>query len=150
MFLPLPKNLIEIDTSETTQFDGGYNFSYRNEKCMKTIEVGMNVKVKVGSINFVYGVNGGRSFYKFRIGRLNKHKKALVGDTITIINRLRLESDYENVNVIDVTIEKITKFKQRVDFVFTSKSNKTDYDEDFNNSYGLVETNSGYNGLLQA
>jgi len=40
--------------------------------------------------------------YKFQIKWLNKHKEPLIGDIITIINRLGLESGYEMVNVIDV------------------------------------------------
>ena len=36
----------------------------------------------------MYGVNGGRRV-------LNKHKKPLIGDIITIISRLTLENDYE-------------------------------------------------------
>ena len=48
------------------------------------------------------------------------HKKTWIGDIVTIINRLRLETDYEKVNVIDVNIEKI-KLKQGVDLIFTSK-----------------------------
>ena len=67
----------------------------------------------------------------FQIKWLNKHKKPLIGDIITIINRLRLESDYEKVNVIDVDIEKINNLKQGVDLVITSKSNKHGYDDDF-------------------
>ena len=66
----------------------------------------MNLKIKVDSFNFVYGVNGGRRFHKFQNKWLNKHNNALIGGIISIINRLRLESNYENVNVIDVNIEK--------------------------------------------
>ena len=65
----------------------------------------MNLKIKVDSVNFVYGVNGGRRFYKFQAKWLNKHNKTLIGDIITIVNRLRLESDYEKVNVIDVNMK---------------------------------------------
>ena len=104
--MPLQKNRIEVDTSDTTQFDGEYIFLNRGEKYMKIIEADMNVKIKVDPFNFVYGVNGGRRFYKFQIKWLNKHKKPLIGDIITIINRLSLESDYEKVNVVDVNIEK--------------------------------------------
>ena len=32
MLIPLQKNIIEIDTSNTTQFDGEYNFLFRGEK----------------------------------------------------------------------------------------------------------------------
>ena len=35
MLMPLQKNLIEIDTSKTTQFDGECNFLYRGDKYMK-------------------------------------------------------------------------------------------------------------------
>ena len=69
---------------------------------MKIIEVDMNVKTKIGAFNFVYGVNGGRRFYKFQIQWVNKHKKPSIDNFITIINRLRLECDYEKVNVTDV------------------------------------------------
>ena len=91
---------------------------------MKMIEADMNVEIKVDSFNFVYGVHGGRRFYKFQIRWLNKHNKPLIGDIITVINILRLESEYEKVNVIDVNIEMVNKLKQGVDLVFTSKSNK--------------------------
>ena len=84
-------------------------------------------------------------FYKFEVKWLEEHKKPLVGGIITIINRLRLESDYKKVNVIDVNIEKINvidvyitkinKLKQGVDLVFTSKSTESDYDNAFNNFY---------------
>ena len=57
----------------------------------------MNVKSKIDSINFVYGVNSGRRFYKFQIKWLNKHNRPIIGDVITCINRLRLESEYEKV-----------------------------------------------------
>ena len=146
--MPLQRNIIDIDTSKTTQFDGGYNLLYRGEKSMKIIEVDMNVKIKVDSFNFVYGVNGGRRFYKFQVRWLNKHEKALIGDIITIINRLRLESDYEKVNVIDVNVEKINTLKHGVDLVFTSKSCRNYYDDDFNNLYGLVGTGGDYSDLL--
>ena len=69
----------------------------------------------------MYGVNGGRRFYKFQSKWLNKHNKPLIGDIITIANILRLESDYGKVYVIDVNIEKINTLKQGVDLVFTSK-----------------------------
>ena len=65
----------------------------------------MNVEIKVDSFNFVYDVNGGRRFHKFQIKWLNKHNNALIGDTITIINKLRLESNNERVNVSDVNIK---------------------------------------------
>ena len=51
------------------------------------------LKLKLIPLFFVYGVNGGRSFYEFKIRWLNKHKKPLIGDSITVISRLRLESD---------------------------------------------------------
>ena len=63
---------------------------------METIEVYMNVEIKVDSLNLAYGVHGGRRFYKFQITWLNKHNKPLLGDIITM-NRLRLESGYEKV-----------------------------------------------------
>jgi len=46
--------------------------------------------------------------YKFQIKWLNKHKEPLIGDIITIINRLGLESGYEMVNVIDVNKKRIS------------------------------------------
>ncbi len=141
MLIPLQKNIIEIDTSNTTQFDGEYNFLYRGEKYMKRIEVDMNVKIKVDSYNFVYGVNGGRRFYKFQIKWLNKQRKALIGDVITIINRLRLESVDDEVSVIDVNIKTINKLKQCVDLSFTSKLE--DDDVGYSNLYGLIDTPSG-------
>ena len=52
----------------------------------------------------LYDVNGGRRFHKFQIKWLNKHNNALIGDIITIINRLRVEGNYEKVSVIDVNI----------------------------------------------
>jgi len=73
MLMPLQNNILEIDTSNTTQFDGEYNFLYRGEKYIKIIAADMNVKIKVESFNFVYGVNGGRIFYKFQI--MVKHIK---------------------------------------------------------------------------
>ena len=74
---------------------------------MKIIEVDTNVKIKVVSFSFVYGVNGGRRFYKLKFKQLNKHNEPLIGDIIIIVNRLRLESDSEKVNVIGVDIKKI-------------------------------------------
>ena len=141
MFIPLQNNIIEIDTSNTTQFDGEYNFLYICEKYMKRIEVDMNVKIKVDSYNFVYGVNGGRRFYKFKIKWLNKQRKALIGDVITIINRLRLESVDDEVYVIDVNIKTINKLKQCVDLSFRSKLE--DDDVGYSNLYGLIDTPSG-------
>ena len=54
------------------------------------METDMNVGIKVDSFNYVYGVNGGRRFYKFQVKWLNKHNHALIGDIITIINIVRL------------------------------------------------------------
>ena len=82
MLMPLQRNMLEIDTSNTTQVDGEYKFLSRGDKYMTIIEVDMNVKIKVASFNFVYGVNGGRRFYEFRIRSLNKDNKPLVGDII--------------------------------------------------------------------
>ena len=48
----------------------------------------------------MYGVNGGRRFYKFQIKWLNTQKEPIIGDIVTIKNILRLESDVEKVNVI--------------------------------------------------
>ena len=79
----------------------------------------MDAKIKVDSFNFVYGVNGGRRFYKFQVKWLNKQRKAVICEIITIINRLILESNIERVdekvNVIDVDIKNINKLKQGVD-----------------------------------
>ena len=121
MLVPFQKNIIEIDTSKTIQFDGECNVLYRVEKYMKIIEADMNVKIRVHSFSFVYGVNGGRRFYKFQIKRLNKHKKPLISDIIIIITRLRLESGYEKVNAIHINIDKINGLKQGVDLIVTSK-----------------------------
>ena len=74
MLVPVQKNMVEVDTSSTTQFDGEYNFLYTGEKYMKIVEAYINVKIKVDSFNFVYVVNGGRRFYKFQTKWLNKHK----------------------------------------------------------------------------
>ena len=65
---------------------------------MKIIEADMNVRIKVDSCSCVHGVNGGRGLQKFQIKWLHKQRKSLVGDIITIINRLRFESDNERVN----------------------------------------------------
>ena len=151
MLIPLQKNIIEIDTSNTAQFDGEYNFLYRGEKYMKIIEADMNVEIKVDSFNFVYGVHGDRRFYKFQMKLLNKQRQALIGDIITLISRLRLEGNNERVNVIDVNIKNINKLKQGIDLSFTSKSNESDESEtysDYNNLFGLVETGSDYSDLL--
>jgi tetratricopeptide (TPR) repeat protein len=65
----------------------------------------MHVQIKADAINFVYGVNGGRRFYKFQTIWLNKYKKPLVIDIITIINRLGL-SDYEkSLQYLQKTVE---------------------------------------------
>ena len=45
--MPLQKKVIEIDTTNTTQFDGEYNLLYRGEKHMKIIEADMNAEIKV-------------------------------------------------------------------------------------------------------
>ena len=71
MLVPLQKNIIEIDTSNTTQCDGVYNCLYRGAKYMKIIEVDRNVKIKIYGSNFVYGVNGGRRIYKLQVKWLN-------------------------------------------------------------------------------
>ena len=80
---------------------------------MKIIEADMNVKIKADSFNFVYAVNGGRRFYKFQIKWLNKQRKALIGDIVTIINTLRFESNNERVNekvyIIDANAKNINK-----------------------------------------
>jgi len=73
ILVPLQKNIKEIDTIKTTEFDGEYICLYRGEKTMKIFEVDMNLKTKVDAFNFVHGVNGGRSFSKFQIRWLNKH-----------------------------------------------------------------------------
>ena len=86
---------------------------------MKITEAEMDVKVQVDSFNFVYGVTVGRRFYQFQIKQLNKQIKALIGDIITIINRLRLERNNERVNekviVIDAKSKHINKLKPYVD-----------------------------------
>ena len=51
MLIPVQKKIIEIDTNDTTQFDGESNFLYRYEKHMKIIEADMTVKIKVASFN---------------------------------------------------------------------------------------------------
>ena len=140
MLIPLNKNIIEIDTSNTTQFDGEYNFLYRGEKYMKRIEVDMNVKIKVDAYNFVYGVNGGRRYNKIQIKWLNKQNKAMIGDVMTIIKRLRLESVNDGVSVVDVNIKTINKLKQCVDLSF---KNKFEDDDGYNNLFGLIDTPSG-------
>ena len=99
MLIPLNKNIIEIDTSNTTQFDGEYNFLYRGENIGK-IEVDMNVKIKVDAYNCVYGVNSGRRYNEIQIKWLNKQNKAMIGDVMTIIKRLRLESVNDGVSVV--------------------------------------------------
>ena len=42
--MPLQKNIVEIDTCDTTQFDGEYSLLYRGDKYMKIIEADVNVK----------------------------------------------------------------------------------------------------------
>ena len=113
---------------------------------MKIIETDMNVKIKVDSCHFLYGANGGRRFYKLQIRWLNEQKKPLIGDIITIINRLRLESDSEKVNVIHVNVEKSNELKLGVDLSCTSKSIDSD-DDVFSNLYGLVDIGSDCSDL---
>ena len=36
--MPLQKNITEIDKSNTTQFDGEYNFLHRGDNYMKTMK----------------------------------------------------------------------------------------------------------------
>ena len=138
-------------TPAIQQVDGESNFLYRGEKNMKLIEVDMNVEIKVDSFNFVYGVNGCRRFYKFQTKWLNKQRKALIGDIITIINRLRLDRDnereHEKVHVTDVNIKNINNLKQGVALSCTSKSNDSD-DDVFNTLFGLVDTGSDYSDSL--
>ena len=102
------------------------------------IEADMHVKIKVDSLSFVYGVNGGRRFSKSQIKLLNKESKALIGDSITIINRFRLQSNSERVNAIDVTVKNTNKLEQGVDLSFTGKSNDSD-DDVFSNLHGSVD-----------
>ena len=144
MLMPLKKNTIEINTSNTTKYDGEYNFLFRGQKYMKQIEKDMEVKIRIDGFNFVYGVNGGMRFNKFQIKFLNKHRKALVGDIITIINRLRLESSYEKVVVIDVNVRNMNKLKQCVDLVFKrydiyDDGSTTDDDIGYSNLYGVFD-----------
>ena len=61
--MPLQTNIIQIDASNTTQFDGEDNVLYRGKKYMEIIEADMNVKIKVDSFNFVESVNGARRLY---------------------------------------------------------------------------------------
>ena len=75
--MPLQNKTVEIDPSSTTQFDGKYNVRYRGEKYMKMIEADTNVEIKVNSINFVYGVNGGRRSYKFQIEVVKKTARSI-------------------------------------------------------------------------
>ena len=105
----------------------------------------MNIKIKIDSFHFVYGANGGRRFHKFQIKWLNKQRKPLVGDIITIINRLRLESNNEEVSVHDVQVKQINKLKQCVDLLFKSEvEDDTDDDIGYSNLYGLIDTGSDY------
>ena len=75
----------------------------------------------------------------------------MIGDIITIRDRLRLESNNERlneeVNVIDVSIKNISRLKQGADLSFTRKSNDSE-DGAFSNLYGLVDTGSDYSDLL--
>ena len=108
---------------------------------MKRIEVDMNVKSKVDAYNFVYGVNGGRRYNKIQIKWLNKQNKAMIGDVMTIIKRLRLESVNDGVPIVDVNIQTINKLKQCVGLSFR---NKLDNDNvGYSNLYGLIDTPSG-------
>ena len=66
---------------------------------------------------------------------------------MTIINKLRLESNNERVNVVDVNIKRISTLKQGVDLSFTSRWNDSDADV-FSNLYGLIDTGSDYSDLL--
>ena len=107
----------------------------------------MGMKLKLKSFHFVYGVNGGMRFNKFQIKLLNKHRKALVGDIITIINRLRLESSYEKVVVIDVNVKNMNKLKQCVDLVFKRydiDEDSTDDDIGYSTLYGVFDSSSDY------
>ena len=47
MLVPLQENIIEIDTSDTTEFDGEYNLLYRGATYMKIVEVDMDVRIKI-------------------------------------------------------------------------------------------------------
>ena len=67
MLVPFRKNIIEIDTSDTTEFDGEYNFLYRGAKYMKIIEVDMNVKIKTDAFNFVYSVMVAEGFISSKL-----------------------------------------------------------------------------------
>ena len=80
-------------------------------------------------------------FVSFKLKWLNKQRKALIGDVITIINRLRLESVDDEISVIDVNIKTINKLKQCVDLSFTSQLE--DDDDGYSNLYGLIDTPSG-------
>jgi hypothetical protein len=51
--MPLQKKILEIDTSNTTQFDGEYSFLYRDEKYMKIVEADVNVKTKSDFISSI-------------------------------------------------------------------------------------------------
>ena len=70
---------------------------------MKKLKLIGMLKLKLIHL-LLYGVNDGRRFHKFQTKWLNKQNNAFIGDIITIINRLRLESNYEKVNVLDVNI----------------------------------------------
>ena len=107
MLMPMNKNIIEIDTKNTTQIDGEYNF-LGVKNTWKIIELDVNVKIKLDSFNLAYGVNGGRRFYKFHIEWLKKQTKASIGDIVTII---RVN---DKVHVLDVNIKSINKLKQIV------------------------------------
>ena len=64
----------------------------------------------------------------------------MIGDVMTIIKRLRLESVNDGVSVVDVNIKTINKLKQCVDLSF---KNKFEDDDGYNNLFGLIDTPSG-------
>ena len=117
---------------------------------MKISEDDMKAKIKIDSYIFVYDVNGGRRFHKFQNKLLNKQRKPLIGGIITIITRLRLESnrerENEKVNVIDVNIKNTNKLKQDGDLSVTSTSSDSD-DYVFSNLYGLGDAGSDYSDV---
>ena len=141
MLIPLQKNIIEIDTSNTTQFDGEYNLLYRGEHIWKELKWIWMLKLRLIHIILCMVSMVEEDFYKFQIKWLNKQRKSLIGDVITIINRLRLESVDDEVSVIDVNIKTINKLKQCVDLSFRSKLE--DDDVGYSNLYGLNDTPNG-------
>ena len=109
------------------------------------IESDMNVKITIDSFHFVFGVNGGRRFHKFQIKWLDKQRKVLVGDILTIINKLRLESNTEEVSGIDVDVKQINKSKHCVDLASTSAMVHGDDDDmGYYNLYGLIDMGDDY------